>query len=120
MGRFNIRRTTSKGHAMITFQVNDMTCGHCASAIARAIAGVDPGARMDIRIHQKLVRVSSAAPAEELATAIQDAGYTPLRADAAAVQEPVARGCGCGCSGNAVRPPDAGQATVPLAGACCA
>ena len=44
---------------MVTFQVNDMTCGHCASAISRAVASVDKNARMDIRIQQKLVRVSS-------------------------------------------------------------
>lgn len=52
-----------------------MTCGHCASAIARAIAGVD--ARLDIRIQQKLVRVSGTAAAAELAAALQDAGYSP-------------------------------------------
>ena len=49
---------------MVTFQVSDMTCGHCASAIFRAVASVDKDARVDIRIQQKLVRIdSSAAPA---------------------------------------------------------
>jgi copper chaperone len=29
---------------MVTFEVNDMTCGHCVSAITKAVAFVDPGA----------------------------------------------------------------------------
>lgn len=85
---------------MITFRVNDMTCGHCASAISRAVASVDKAARVDIRIQQKLVRVSSTAAAAELAEAIQDAGYTPqeFRAEPAQTAAPqMASGCGCGC-----------------------
>lgn len=79
---------------MVTFQVNDMTCGHCASTISRAIAGVDKAARLDIRIEQKLVRISSTAPAAELAEAIQDAGYTPRE-----VQDAPAAPAGGGCCG---------------------
>jgi len=86
---------------MVTFQVNDMTCGHCASAISRAVALVDKDARLDIRIQQKLVRVSSTSSTAELAEAIQDAGYTPREIQnepAWADVLPVSRGCGCGCA----------------------
>jgi copper chaperone len=104
---------------MITFHVNDMTCGHCASAIARAISEVDPAARMDIRIHQKLVRVTSTAAVDELAAAIRDAGYTPLHADAQPVPAGPAAGCGCGCSGRAAAL-DRDQAAPVRAASCCA
>jgi copper chaperone len=85
---------------MVTFQVPDMTCGRCASAIARAIAAVDTEARLEIRIQDKQVRVTSSAPNAELADAIRGAGYTPreVREGAAASPQPRAsRGCGCGC-----------------------
>lgn len=107
---------------MVTFQVTDMTCGHCASAISRAVAAVDQNARMDIRIQQKLVRVTSTASAAELAEAIQDAGYTPREvhdghAPAAAPQ--ASRGCGCGCGTQKVAEVDAHQQAGPAGGSCC-
>ena len=106
---------------MVTFQVNDMTCGHCASAISRAVATVDKNARMDIRIQQKLVRVSGTATAAELAEAIQDAGYTPveLRDEAAQPVAPRASaGCGCGC-GPKPAAIDGRQRPAAAGGSCC-
>lgn len=104
---------------MFTFQVNDMTCGHCASAISRAVAAVDKNARMDIRIQQKLVRVSSSASTAELAEAIQDAGYTPVevRDESQQPAAPRAGGCGCGCSPK-LPAVDARQ-QAPVAGRSC-
>jgi copper chaperone len=99
-----------------------MTCGHCASTISRAIAGVDKAARLDIRIEQKLVRVSSSSPAEELAEAIRDAGYTPQEVQETPVQPAAARaksGCGCGCGPVKAAPVDAAQAAAPAGGGCC-
>lgn len=107
---------------MVTFQVNDMTCGHCASAISRAVATVDKNARMDIRIQQKLVRVSSSASAAELAEAIRDAGYTPREVREDPVQAAAPRtsgGCGCGCGTPKATAVDARQQASPAAGSCC-
>lgn len=104
---------------MVTFQVNDMTCGHCASTISRAIAGVDSAARLDIRIQQKLVRISSTAPAAELAQAIQDAGYTPREVADEAPAAGARQGSGCGCGSRKAAPVDAGQAAAPAGGSCC-
>lgn len=107
---------------MITFQVSDMTCGRCATAISRAIAGVDPNAHVDVRIQQKLVVVDSHAPRAELARAIQEAGYTAreVRDGARASSPQPARGCGCGCASPApMAPVDAGQQSVATRGACC-
>ena len=35
---------------MIEFQVNDMTCGHCAGVITKALKSVDPTAQVEIDI----------------------------------------------------------------------
>ncbi len=106
---------------MVTFQVNYMTCGHCASAISRAVAAVDKDARLDIRIQQKLVRVNSSASTAELAEAIQDAGYTPVELRDEPVQRPEPRatgGCGCGCGPKAAAIDPRQQATT-VGGSCC-
>lgn len=66
---------------MIEFTVQDMTCGHCAGRISKAISGVDAGAKVEIKIDSHTVAIQSQVGAAELAEAIKDAGYTPqLRA----------------------------------------
>ena len=62
---------------MIEFKVEDMTCGHCASAITRAVKEVDGAARCEVDLAAKRVRVASTRPAEEFREAIAEAGYTP-------------------------------------------
>lgn len=64
---------------MISFTVNDMTCGHCVKAVTQAVQSVDKGARVDIDLAAHEVRIEpSQAGASELAEAIKEAGYTPL------------------------------------------
>lgn len=107
---------------MVTFQVNDMTCGHCASAISRAVAAVDKNASLDIRIQQKLVRIDSSASVADLAEAIQDAGYTPQEVRAEPGQAAAARasgGCGCGCGPQKAAAVDTRQQANSAAGSCC-
>lgn len=102
---------------MTTFHVPDMTCGHCASTIARAIASVDKNARIEVSIPQKLVNVISTAHENDLAEAIQEAGYATEKV-AAVPTRPAASagGCCCGTKGAAV---DARQATTPARTSCC-
>ena len=105
---------------MTTFRVDDMTCGRCASAIARAIAGVDQDARLDIRMQQKLVRIGSTTAAAELAEAIRAAGFTPLQVrDEGAAAPPRSGGCGCGCGSRKAAPVDPGQQAVAAGSSCC-
>ena len=107
---------------MVTFQVNDMTCGHCASAISRAVASVDKSARLDIRIQEKLVRVESQAPAAELAQAIQDAGYTAQELQqepARPASQRTSSGCGCGCGPRKPAAVDIRQQATTTGGSCC-
>ncbi|MFO1194835.1 MAG: heavy-metal-associated domain-containing protein [Rhodoferax sp.] len=64
---------------MIRFDIQDMTCGHCASTITRAVRAEDPQARVHIDLAAHRVDVEqTTASAEELRAAIQDAGYTPV------------------------------------------
>jgi copper chaperone len=59
-------------------EVNDMTCGHCAGVITKAVKGVDARANVDIDVAAKTVRIESALDAEGFLTAIRDSGYTPV------------------------------------------
>jgi copper chaperone len=63
---------------MIEFTVDDMTCGHCASTITRAVKDVDAASRCEIDLAGKKVRIESAHSAGEFRAAIEEAGYTPV------------------------------------------
>jgi len=64
---------------MIAFEVNDMTCGHCAGTITQALKAADREAQVHIDLASHRVRIEPAtANAQELADAIRQAGYTPV------------------------------------------
>ena len=65
---------------MFELTVNDMTCGHCASTIARAVKSVDAASACEVDLGAKRVRIASASPAEDFIEAIREAGYTPAKA----------------------------------------
>ena len=65
---------------MIEFNVDDMTCGHCASTITRAVKDVDPASRCEIDLAGHKVRIESSHGAEAFRAAIEEAGYTPQKA----------------------------------------
>jgi copper chaperone len=62
---------------MIEFTVNDMTCGHCASTIAKAVKAVDAAVKCEVDLAAHRVRIASTHPAEEFREAIAEAGFTP-------------------------------------------
>lgn len=83
-----------------TFQVDDMTCGHCVSAITKAVATLDERAKVNIDLASRRVEVTSAEADEaELQDAIKEAGYSPRLLKPGL--EPAAQAkhgdCGCGC-----------------------
>lgn len=85
---------------MLVFRVEDMTCGHCASSVARAVRDIDAKARVDVSVAEKLVKVSpSETRAGEIAAAIQGAGYSPVLLTQAPAAQPAAPRSGC-CCGN--------------------
>lgn len=82
---------------MISFEVNDMTCGHCASAISKAVAAVDRHAKVNVDLANHRVEIDAAdADAQALSAAIKDAGYTPVAAGNTVEREATMhRGCCC-------------------------
>lgn len=64
---------------MITFQVNDMSCGHCVKIITTAVKAVDQNARVDVDLASKRVQVDTSTATEAaIGMAIAEAGYTPV------------------------------------------
>lgn len=62
---------------MIELKVLDMTCGHCASTITKAVKELDASAKVEVSLADHRVRVDSKASKEDLLHRIADAGYTP-------------------------------------------
>ena len=88
---------------MISFQVNDMTCGHCVSSITKAVKALDSGAKVQVDLASHRVEIEPAgANAVELINVIKEAGYTPLAVENSVVAAIIAnaapsrRGCCCG------------------------
>ena len=85
---------------MLTFEVKDMTCGHCVNAITQAVASVDPRARLEITLASHRVQIESAVASEDVfGGAIRRAGFTPVRAAGTApeaVKAAPRKGCCCG------------------------
>ena len=60
---------------MTDLMVKDMTCGHCASTVTRAVKSIDADADVRVDLGRGTVRVESSRSAAELAQAISAAGY---------------------------------------------
>ena len=82
---------------MITLEVNDMTCDHCASTITKALKATDKDAKIEIDLATHRVNVEPAsADAEELAEAIKEAGYTPVLVKSGSISPTKSAGSCCG------------------------
>ncbi|MBU1306420.1 MAG: heavy-metal-associated domain-containing protein [Alphaproteobacteria bacterium] len=61
---------------MYSFQVKDMTCGHCVATVEKAIKSVDGRAQVDINLQTSAVNIQSDIEPTRFAEAIAEAGYT--------------------------------------------
>ncbi len=61
---------------MYNFTVSDMTCGHCASTIEKAVKSTDPACEIKIDVAARKVQVETTHSAQDIADAIKLAGYT--------------------------------------------
>jgi len=87
---------------MISFEVNDMTCGHCVRAITEAVQAADGGARVQVDLAAHRVQIEPvAAQAAALLHAIQEAGYTPTLLSASEPATPSGQARGSSCGGGA-------------------
>lgn len=85
---------------MNTFRVDDMTCGHCASTITKAVRAVDAGAKVEVDLHKHLVHIEpTEAELQELNDAIAEAGYSPVPVHSPTTESPPTKKAGdcCGC-----------------------
>ena len=60
---------------MHTFKVEKVSCGGCAARITRAIQAMDPVAKVDVSLQERIVRVGSDKAAQIIADAMTSAGY---------------------------------------------
>lgn len=60
---------------MIELSVEKMSCGHCVSAVTKAVKEVDPQAQVDVDLATKQVRIETQQPREVLTRALDAAGY---------------------------------------------
>ena len=60
---------------MTTFSVPEMSCGHCKAAVEKAIAGIDPAARVTVDLESRTARVETALGDAVVIAAMKEAGY---------------------------------------------
>ncbi len=60
---------------MLKLNVPDMTCGHCASTVEKAVKSVDPAAKVNVDLGSKTVTVDSVADETKVKDVIRSAGY---------------------------------------------
>jgi copper chaperone len=84
---------------MVTFEVQDMTCGHCVSSITKAVRAIDQGAQVTADLAKHRVRIEPiGSDRTQLSDAIREAGYTPVPiADAEMAVGQAAPRSGCCC-----------------------
>ena len=61
---------------MIEFDVQAMSCGHCASIVTQTIQQLDPQAKVEVDLAGKKVKVESSADRASIADALTQAGYS--------------------------------------------
>jgi len=60
---------------MMEFKVEDMSCGHCAGVITKAVKELDAQATVEIDLSQKIVKVETSRDRATLVQALDEAGY---------------------------------------------
>jgi P-type Cu+ transporter len=71
------------GTTMYELTVDGMSCGHCVGRVTKSVQALDAGAKVDVDLASKKVKVDSKADLEQVAKAIDEAGY-PVTASRAA------------------------------------
>lgn len=59
---------------MLEFNLPDMTCGHCASTVTKAVKQMDPDAKVEVDLNAKKVKVDSREERPQIAAALTEAG----------------------------------------------
>jgi copper chaperone len=73
----NARQTALPNDGSLTLRVEDMTCGHCAGTIKKAVESNLPGTQVDADPASKLVSIRGTADLATVKAIVTEAGYTP-------------------------------------------
>ena len=73
-------RLAERDPAALTLRVEDMTCGHCAGTVKKAIETGLPGTSVEADPASKLVSVRGSTDLRSIESLITEAGYTPTAA----------------------------------------
>lgn len=68
---------------MYELTVEGMSCGHCVDRVTKTVQGLDQGAKVEVDLPTRKVRIDSRAGLDKIAAAIDEAGY-PVTARSAA------------------------------------
>ena len=60
---------------MYHLNIPDMTCGHCAGAVEKAVKSVDPNAKVAVDLDAKTASIDSPVSSDAFVSAIEEAGY---------------------------------------------
>ena len=60
---------------MTKFNVPDMSCGHCKAAVEKAVASVDPAAKVQVNLDDRTVEIDAAVEDAALIAALKSEGY---------------------------------------------
>jgi copper chaperone len=60
---------------MLKLNVPDMTCGHCAGTVTKAVQSVDSKASVTVDLPLKTVSIVTAADGGKISQAVEAAGY---------------------------------------------
>jgi copper chaperone CopZ len=78
VGRLRSPPTRFKENGMLKLKVPDMSCGHCAATIEKAVRSVDPAAKLAVDVGAQTVSVETGAAPATVREAIRSAGYETL------------------------------------------
>lgn len=83
---------------MTELSVQNMTCGHCVSAVTRAVKSVDPSAVVHVDLEKARVRVDGGGEIGQLISVLEEAGYPAAAVGSDAASQARKTGC-CGSCG---------------------
>jgi copper chaperone len=100
-----------------------MTCGHCVSAITKAVKAADKDAKVQVDLANHRVDIEpTESDVAELRDAIKEAGYTPVLITApngVASEGTLPKSGGCGCGSSRSAPVGTLETAVPAKNSCC-
>ncbi len=70
-------QTVTRHPDALTLRVEDMTCGHCAGTIKKAIETGLPGTSVEADPASKLVSIRGSTDLSSIKALVTEAGYTP-------------------------------------------